>query len=98
TKYNDQPLTPRTVIYRYGDNCGGIYFSPVGSSYESRALPTLMQDKPYEKYEVLKEFNVKSGTVAPCFDEPGNGTQFLTDYKILYEKDNYIDANIKALK
>lgn len=97
-KYDDKPLTPGTVIDRYGDNGGGSYFSPVGSSYESRALPPFMQDKPYEKYEVLKEFNVKSGTVAPWFDEPGNGTQFLTDYKILDEKGNYIDANVKALK
>src|SRR5699024_519632 len=95
---DDKPLTPGTVIDRYADNGGGRNCSPVGSAYQRRALPPSIKDKPYETYEVAKDVNVRSGTVASWFDEPGNGTQFLTDYKILDEKGNYIDANVKALK
>src|SRR5699024_2830140 len=79
------------------ENGSGRYFSPVGSTYNSRALPPFMQGKTYEKYEVIREFEVKSGTVAPWFDEPGNGTQFFTDYQILDSKGRYVEANVENL-
>src|SRR5690625_6002718 len=74
------------VIDRYGDNGSGQYFSPDGSSYESRALPPFMKDKPYEKYEVIKEFEVKTGEVAPWFGENGKGIQHYSDSYIRSEE------------
>lgn len=86
-----------TIIDRYGANDTGKYFSPDGSSYESRALPPFMRDMPYERYEVVKPFEVKSGTVAPWFDEPGMGKQYYTDIQIKDRKGNYHDATIENL-
>src|SRR5690625_6760983 len=74
------------VIDRYGDNGSGQYFSPDGSSYESRALPSFMKDKPYEKYEVIKEFEVKTGEVAPWFGENWKGIHHYSDS---YNMDDY---------
>src|SRR5690625_1307049 len=54
-EFRTEQIPKGKVIDRYGDNGGGQYFSPDGSSYESRALPPFMKDKPYEKYEVIKE-------------------------------------------
>lgn len=55
-KFDKEPLKPGTIIDRYGDNNSGQYFSPDGSSYESKSLPPFMKDKPYERYRVIKEF------------------------------------------
>ncbi|MEI3604981.1 TNT domain-containing protein [Pseudogracilibacillus sp. SE30717A] len=96
--FKEEPLKPGTIIDRYGDNNNGQYFSPDGSSYESRALPPFMKDKPYERYKVVKEFKVDAGTVAPWFDEKGLGTQYYTDYKIRGFDGNLYDANIENLK
>lgn len=41
-----------------------------------------MIEEPYTKYEVLKDFKVKSGTIAPWFDEIGGGTQYFTDLTV----------------
>lgn len=95
--FKEEPLKPGTIIDRYGDNNNGQYFSPDGSSYESRALPPFMKDKPYERYEVVKEFKVDAGTVAPWFDEKGLGTQYYTSYKIKDIDGKLHDANIGTL-
>ncbi|WP_373823147.1 TNT domain-containing protein, partial [Streptococcus ferus] len=96
-KYEEVTLPPGTVIDRYGSNGSGRYFSPAGSSFESRALPPFMQNQPHTKYVVLKPLPVKAGTIAPWFDEPGMGFQYLTDTDmgIDYLKDN---KYIKAIK
>src|SRR5690625_2045098 len=86
------------VIDRYGDNGSGKYYSPDGSSYESRALPPFMKDKPYERYEVIKEFEVKTGEVAPWFGENGKGIQHYSDSYIKDEYGNLIDADVKSLE
>ena len=62
---------------------GGEYFSPVGSSYSSRALPPHMTLEPYTKYRVLKPFQVRSGQTAPWFDEVGLGTQYNASFEIV---------------
>ena len=56
-----------------------------------------MKDKPYERYEVLRDFKCKAGDIAPWFDQEGMGTQFFTDYKILDDDGNYVDATVKNL-
>lgn len=71
-----------TIIDRYGSNGTGKYFSPEGTSYGERALPPFMENEPYVKYEVLVPFDVKSGEIAPWFDQPGQGTQYLSPYSV----------------
>ncbi|MED4130159.1 TNT domain-containing protein [Shouchella miscanthi] len=40
-------------------------------------------DAKYYRYEVLKPLEVDGGKIAPWFDRPGGGTQYLTEnYKI----------------
>ncbi len=89
-EFTTEPLTVGKEIDRYGgyidpadglfkDN--GLYASPKGASFESRALPAeyLMSTppKPYNKYKVVKEIpNVKQGQAAPWFNQPGMGTQY----------------------
>src|SRR5690625_4210746 len=85
------------VIDRYGDNGSGQYFSPDGSSYESRALPPFMKDKPYERYEVIREIEVKTGEVAPWFGENGKGIQHYSDSYIVDLKGDLVPANVESL-
>lgn len=55
----------------------GTFASPMGASFESRALPASTQSKPYKKYRVIKEIpNVKSGEAIPWFGQPGKGIQY----------------------
>ncbi|KAJ5767177.1 uncharacterized protein N7511_004793 [Penicillium nucicola] len=73
-------------IDRFGGEYG-TYFSPLGAPYIERALPpsnldTFDGDYPYNYYvyEVIKELNVTLGPIAPWFEQPGLGTQFITPY------------------
>jgi hypothetical protein len=68
-------LRPGTRIDRYGDEFGS-FVSPEGTSFGARALPPGWEHKPYNSYEVIKPFDVNSGTTAPWFDQPGGGTQY----------------------
>lgn len=86
-----------TKIDRYGNNGSGRYFSPYGDSFESRALPPFMKEAPYEVYEVVSPFEVKTGPIAPWFDQPGMGTQFFTDSVIKDTMGNYVPANVRNL-
>jgi hypothetical protein len=56
----------------------GLFASPIGTLFENRALPLeYLSTKPYNKYRVIKDIsNVKKGTVAPWFGQPGKGLQF----------------------
>ncbi len=65
----------------------GNFVSPIGASFESRALPadyiTGPKPKPYNKYKVIKEIpSVKKGPAAPWFNQPGMGTQYELPYSI----------------
>src|SRR5690625_6242467 len=44
-EFRTEQIPKGKVIDRYGDNGSGQYFSPDGSSYESRALPPFMKDR-----------------------------------------------------
>lgn len=73
----DETLAPGTLIDRYGQP-GGRFLSPVGTSYEARALPYDKSKMDYYRYEVLKPLPVKAGQAVPWFDQPGGGTQYMT--------------------
>jgi len=60
----------------------GNYFSPVGESYESRALGLFMDNATCTKYKVLKPFKVQAGDIAPWWGRDGMGTQFYSKYQI----------------
>jgi hypothetical protein len=59
---------------RYGSDFG-TFVSPVGAPFEMRALPYGPLDKPYGVFEVVKPFEVRTGTIAPPFGRIGLGTQ-----------------------
>jgi len=79
-------LSPGQKIDRYGgffdSKTGefrdlGTFSAPADVPFENRALPASVLDKPYEKYEVLKEIpSVKAGKAIPWFGQPGEGVQY----------------------
>ena len=81
-KIEDVILVPNdeiNLIDRYGKTTGR-YFSPVGTSFEERALPSAYNDMSiYHKYKVLKPFSAKKGTIAGWFDYSGGGIQYKTE-------------------
>ena len=72
---DETTLQPGTKIDRYGKT-SGVYASPEGTPYEQRSLAPGSENSPYNIYEVVRPFDVKAGTVAPWFDQPGGGTQY----------------------
>jgi hypothetical protein len=97
-KYDFSILKENTIIDRYGSNKTGKFFAPVGSSYGSRGLPPFMTEQPYNQYVVIREFEVKSGKIAPWFGEIGGGEQYFTDVKVLDFDGNYVEATIENLE
>ena len=90
--YHVETLTSGTIIDRYGSNGSGRYFSPDGTPYAERALPPFMERQPYNRYRVVQPFVVKAGEIAPWFNQPGKGIQFLSDYSLKYLlKHGYIE-------
>ena len=81
-EFQTETLQPGTIIDRYGDTKRGRFFSPYGTSLEARALPPQATQSPYTAYRVLKPFEVKSGQIAPWFDQPGEGIQYLSDLTV----------------
>jgi hypothetical protein len=85
-------LTPGTQIDRFGPE-GGQFLSPDGTPFEQRALPpgnlvprpgtpvAVSDAHPfnYYRYEVVRPFTVDAGRIAPAFEQPGQGIQFLLD-------------------
>ena len=64
------------MIDRYG-NPRGSYTSPVGTSYEARALPYIENPNAYHQYRVIKPIeNVSMGEIVPAFKQPGGGIQY----------------------
>ena len=58
------------------------FFSPQGTSLEARALPPETAKLPLRIFEVLKDVEVKAGTVAPFYGQPGLGTQYRTSLQL----------------
>ena len=72
----DEVLQPGTRIDRYESDFGS-FTSPEGIPYEMRAVAPGTKLKPYSVFEVVEPINVKAGKIAPWFDEPGGGIQYL---------------------
>ncbi|WP_255248234.1 TNT domain-containing protein [Terribacillus saccharophilus] len=61
---------------RYG-NPAGSFLAPESDSFPSRALAPHSELAPYYVYEVIDDFEVTLGKIAPWFDQPGGGTQII---------------------
>jgi RHS repeat-associated protein len=70
-----QTLAAGVRIDRIGFE-GGTFASPEGTPVPMRSLSPAAQGGPYNVYEVVKPFDVQSGTTAPWFGQPGTGTQY----------------------
>ena len=78
-----------TRIDRYGSDYGS-FTSPEGLPYGMRAVAPGTDQRPYSVFEVIEPIKVKSGSVAPWFDEIGGGIQYLMPDTI----DELLDAGI----
>ncbi|KZZ84993.1 T7SS effector LXG polymorphic toxin [Bacillus sp. SJS] len=72
----EMTLKQGKLLDRYGAPNGG-FFSPEGIPYEQRALALHSDEADYYVYKVLEDFDVTGGKIAPWFDRPGGGTQYL---------------------
>ena len=63
-------------IDRYGEGTG-YYTSPFGTPYSERSVAPNTDKRPYTVYEVVKPIQVEGGKIAPWFDEPGEGIQYI---------------------
>jgi RHS repeat-associated protein len=70
-------LMPGQQISRYGSTTGK-YFSPAGTPLQMRALPPGSNTSILNTYQILKPFEVQSGTIAPAFMQTGGGTQYVS--------------------
>ena len=85
----DEVLQPGARIDRYGSDYGS-FTSPEGTPYEMRAVAPGTDQRPYSVFEVAESINVKSGSIASWFDEPGGGIQYLLPDTV----DELLDAGI----
>jgi len=69
-------LQPGQKIDRYGGTPVSRFFSPQGTPLEARSLPPETAKQILRTFEVVKEFEVNAGTVAPYYGQPGLGTQY----------------------
>jgi hypothetical protein len=69
-------LMPGQTIDRYGGSGVSRFFSPQGTADWARSLPPGTTVQPLRTFEVVKPFEVQSGTVAPWFNQPGGGLQY----------------------
>ena len=85
----DEVLQPGARIDRYGSDYGS-FTSPEGTPYEMRVVAPGTDQRPYSVFEVVEPINVKSGSIASWFDEPGGGIQYLLPDTV----DELLDAGI----
>lgn len=85
----DEVLQPGARIDRYGSDYGS-FTSPEGTPYEMRAVAPGTDQRPYSVFEVVEPIDVKSGSIASWFDEPGGGIQYLLPDTV----DELLDAGI----
>ena len=69
-------LMPGQTIDRYGGSGVSRFFSPQGTADWRRSLPPGTTGQPLRTFEVVKPFEVESGTIAPWFNQPGGGLQY----------------------
>ncbi len=74
-------LEKGTVFGRYGNEMGRFATEP-GTKFENLSLPYDEKTCEYEEYRVVNSFDCQKGTVAPNFDQPGKGTQYMFEDNI----------------
>ncbi len=77
-KYTNEMLQPGQTLDRYGKN-NGTFFGDVGTPISHRAMAPDSDFSLYNQYKVTKELPVRKGEIAPWFDEPGGGIQYMLD-------------------
>lgn len=84
-------LDKDTLIDRYGAP-NGSFVTPAGTLYEMRSLPYFENPYAYHEYRVIEPIeNVKMGEIAPAFDQPGGGIQYLLPASIKDLLGKYIE-------
>ncbi|GAA1437097.1 hypothetical protein GCM10009641_38280 [Mycobacterium cookii] len=80
---------PGDVLDRYGP-ADGAYASPSGTLFDQRALPPSSVGSDYTQYEVLKPLpeSVTEGKIAPWFEQPGGGVQYMFDEPMSWYVEN----------
>ncbi len=74
-------LQSGTMIDRFGGS-EGQYVSPQGTSFPARSLPMSKLNLPLNTYQVIKQFDVYSGTIAPWYNQPGMGQQYYLNQSV----------------
>jgi len=72
-------LQPGMIIDRYG-TASGSYFSPRGTSFNARALPSDAMQANFHTNRVIKPLDVRSSQVAEWFGQSGGGIQLLSEH------------------
>ena len=70
------------IIDRYGGSDVSRFFSPQGTPAVARSLPPGSAKQPLREFEVIRDFEVQSGRVAPAYDQFGLGTQYRSPMKL----------------
>jgi hypothetical protein len=68
-------LMPGTEIDRYG-SAMGRFFSPLNTPIEMRSLPPWNDVSQYNRYTVVKPFEVEKGLIGSYYGKPGFGIQY----------------------
>jgi hypothetical protein len=68
-------LMPGTEIDRYG-SAMGRFFSPLNTPIEMRSLPPWNDVSQYNRYKVVKPFEVEKGLIGSYYGKPGFGIQY----------------------
>lgn len=86
--WGNYTMKPGKKLDRFGSEYGK-YLTVLGTAYLERALPPSNLDTNdgaypynYHVYQVLKEFEVVIGTIAPWFEQPGMGTQVFSQKRV----------------
>lgn len=72
--YRWETLRPGTTIDRFGSDQGS-WLSPVGTTFEKRAIEESSYGKGYYVYEVVRPFNTMSSDITEAQGYPGGGIQ-----------------------
>jgi len=85
------PTTLRrgTIVDRYGPS-GGTYLSPAGTPWPQRALPGEAASRQLNTYQVVRDFPVQGGIIAPAYGQPGRGIQYQTDRSVFDLMPDYL--------
>ena len=75
-------LMPGQTIDRYGGSGYSRFFSPQGTPGWARSLAPGTAGQSLRTFEVVKPFEVQSGTVAPWFNQLGGGLQYVTPVRL----------------